>query len=286
MISRFWIGILVGIFLGALSVSASEVSGKLPQVAVLPVVGDEGITAAQVDFLTGQYAAGLIQTHAFTVLDRKQMDYILQEQGFQQSGVCQSSECQLQMGQLLGVEYVIAGNLVRFGSKYAFRSDYIHVGSGKVLHAVNSSATGKLEDVYDTLCTTVAQQLARAVRGDTLALVPTPAQLAQAPVVASAPVQTAPALTVAKAPARPLSARRKIALALWGSALAGGGVGWYFDREGKNYQSDFVAATANQDAPALLNAEENLDAAARNRNISYGTALGTLLVGGVLWYLN
>ena len=66
-----------------------------------PFVGDKSVTAEQLNFITGKFAGELMNTQVFHMLDRGQMDYILKEQGFQQTGTCNSSECQVQMGQLL-----------------------------------------------------------------------------------------------------------------------------------------------------------------------------------------
>ena len=271
-------------------VSAQE---KIPQIAVIPVQGDENLTAQQLSFLTGQLSAELVKTKAFTVLDRGQMEFILKEQGFQQSGACNSSECQVQMGQLLGVEYIVSGSLVRFDDLYALRADYIDVGTGKVVQSVDQNAQGELKNVYQELCAGVGQKLAKAVRGkkkkvptaavDSVAAIPAPAQLAQEAPAQSAPVKSVPA-EVSSEPSRPLSIKRKVALALWGGSLLGAGAGYYFNTQGDGYQADYVSARDAQDSDATQTAFDNTQAADRNRSISYGVSMGTLVVGAALWF--
>lgn len=288
-ISRYW---LVSLFLLLLctGVGAQE---KIPQIAVIPVQGDENLTAQQLSFLTGQLSAELVKTKAFTVLERGQMEFILKEQGFQQSGACNSSECQVQMGQLLGVEYIVAGALVRFDDLYALRADYIDVASGKVVQSVDQNAEGELKYVYQTLCAGVGQKLAKAVRGkkkkaesvavpvDSARTIPAPSQLAQEPL--AQPVKSVDA-EVASEPSHPLSTKRKAALALWGGSLLGAGAGYYFNGQGDGYQADYLSARDALDSDATQTAFDNTQAADRNRSIGYGVSISTLVVGAALWF--
>lgn len=260
--------------------------GTLPQIAVIPVQGDENLTAQQLSFLTGQLSAELVKTKAFTVLDRGQMEFILKEQGFQQSGACNSSECQVQMGQLLGVEYIVSGSLVRFGKKHALRADYIDVSSGKVTQSVDHDEVGELEDVYKTLCQGVGQKLAKAVRGkmnkvEAATAIPAPAQLAQES--QPEPVQSV-SPQVAVEPAKPLSTKRKVALALGGGSLLGTGAGWYFNGLGDTAAQDYDAAVTSLDKSAADDAFSRTESAQTGRNASYGVAAGTLVLGAVLWF--
>lgn len=270
--------ICLGLLAGSLAAQGVD---SLAHVAVIPVTGGQNIEAEQLSFITGQFAAELVKTRSFTVLDRGQMEYILQEQGFQQSGACNSSKCQVQIGQLLGVDYIVAGSLVRFGSTYAFRADYIEVASGKVLYAVNQKEEGALEDVYESLCSSIARQLARSVQP---ARVPAPGELAQESGAGLSLGESPQALSSAPAGrSNSLSVKRKIALALWGSSLLGAGAGWYFNGQGLDASDNYSAAEKTEDAAALRAAGSDMDAAALNRNVSYSYAVGALVVGAALW---
>lgn len=265
---------------------------RLPQVAVIPVSGDEELTVQQLSFLTGQLSAELVKTKAFTVLDRSQMDFILKEQGFQQSGICNTSECQVQMGQLLGVEYIVVGSLVRFGSKYALRADYIEVSNGKVTQSVDQDETGELEDVYKELCQGVGQKLAKAVRvkkkkeqvvtpENSAIVVPEPAALA----LESQPESVSYVSTqISDTPSAPLSTKRKVALALWGTSLLGAGVGRYFDSQGFTAAEDYDAALLALHLNDARNAYDRIGTAETGRKASYGVSVSALVVGSVLWF--
>ena len=256
---RIWVLLLL---FSALGICAAE-KPKIPNVAVMDFTGDTTVSVDQLKFMAGKFTSELIHSGAFTVLDRGKMDFILKEQGFQQSGACSSSECKVQMGQLLGVDFLVSGNLVRFGHEYAFRVEYINVGSGQIERTVELSEKGELEDVYKELCTEGALQLAQGAGGT--------------PVV--------PADAIPKAASHSLSTKRKIALALWGVALAGGGAGFYFDRQGSDYKTQWNNADTNHDLATLQDVGPKMDKAQTSRNVSYGVSIGAVVAGLVLWVL-
>jgi len=85
------------------------------------------------------------------------MDMILQEQGFQQSGACNTSECQVQIGQLLGADRIITGSLTRVDKLYTLNLKLVNVESGanEMSHALD--IRGSLEDVLRGGCFEMAQ---------------------------------------------------------------------------------------------------------------------------------
>jgi TolB-like protein len=231
-------------------------TSKLPAIAVLAFKGDQTVTPEQLEFITGKFAAELVATKQFTVLERGRMDFILQEQGFQQTGACNTSECQVQIGQLLGVDQMVAGNLVRFGTRYAFRAEYIDVGTGQILYTVEHAETGALEDVYENLCKVAAQKLAMAVSGKEPAS-PEPAPIAQAstPVATALPppqIDSTSQTPVLKAmphtdtkAKKGLSLKRKIGIALISMSAGAAGASVYFNEQVIERNENFEIAKAN-----------------------------------------
>ena len=140
--------------------TSSVIKSVQPNVAVIDFTGDTTVSADQLKFIAGTFIADLIGTQKFAVLDRGKMNFILNEQGFEQSGACNTSTCKMKMGQLLGVEYLIAGSLVRFGHEYAFSLEYVNVGSGQIEKTVQLAQKGELEGVYKDLCMQAARKLA------------------------------------------------------------------------------------------------------------------------------
>lgn len=118
-----------------------------PKIAILTIQGDQSSTQAQQQAITERLQAELIATSKFVVLDRNQIDMILKEQGFTNSGICDNSECQVQIGQLLGVEKIITGRVVDFAALYAFSLNYIDVATGVIEHTVSIEQKGELVNV-------------------------------------------------------------------------------------------------------------------------------------------
>ncbi|HSQ43031.1 MAG TPA: CsgG/HfaB family protein [Fibrobacteraceae bacterium] len=271
---------------------AQDSTTPKPNIAVIDFTGDQTVTPEQLSFITRKISSGLIATGNFVVLERGKMDYILKEQGFQQSGVCNSQECHVQVGQLLGVDNLVDGSLVRFGTKYAMHIEYLDVGSGEIVKSVDLNEKGKLEDVYETLCNNAVAQLMSVLNlpvtevdvpteSEPMATVEGP----QAKTILEQPSRVVPADAIPKAPQHPMSTKRKIALALWGTSLASAGVGFYFNNKGVSYQDDYEAAASEKNSAEILAAYNNTQDAEGYRNASYGVSIGALVLGAVLWFL-
>lgn len=242
-------------------------SQNTPSIAVLTFKGDQNVSPQQLEFITGKFTSELVASGAFKVLDRSRMDVILAEQGFQQSGACNGTECQMQIGQLLGVDNLVAGNMVRFGKEYAFHLEYIDVGTGQIQKTVELSERGELEDVYKTVCSKGAEQLVIAVRGE------------------QKQEQAKQALPK-KNESRPLSTKRKLALGLWGTGLAGAGTGIYFNQQMVAAGDDYDAAISGA-SPSKVRAEsayDDLQSATTGRKVSYGVSIGSVVLGSILWF--
>lgn len=130
----------------------------LPNVAVLDITGNfKDFSREDLSAIAGRFETELSKTGKMQILERRSMDLILQEQGFQQSGACNSSECQVQMGQLLGVDRIITGTLTKVDKLYTLNLKMVDVGSGQnsLSHALD--IRGSLEDVMRGGCYEMAQ---------------------------------------------------------------------------------------------------------------------------------
>lgn len=252
---------------------------SLPSVAVVEFSGDQTVSSDQLKFMTGKFVSELIQTQRFTVLDRGKMDYILREQGFQQSGACNTSECKVQMGQLLGMDYLISGSLVRFGREYGFRLEYVNVGSGQIEQTVELSQKGELEEVYKALCHEGANKLSMAVHHEAI---PQGTIDLRVPPDTSSNQISPNTLPVVTAPS--LSWKRKIALGMWGGALAGSGSGYYFNGKAESYADDYDVAYVDRSRTRTTAAYKQIENAKTGRSVSYGAAIGSFVLGAALWF--
>lgn len=145
---------LMLIFLTFFLLAAQE---EKKAVAVLPLDGID-ITSQEVQILTKKLSSELVKIGKFTVLDRGEMEAILEEQGFQQTG-CTSSECAVEMGQILGVQLIITGSVGRLNSLHYVEIRLIDVGTSQIIKTVDHNQPGTIEDVLITSMPILAADL-------------------------------------------------------------------------------------------------------------------------------
>jgi curli biogenesis system outer membrane secretion channel CsgG len=84
--------------------------------AVLDLNVSDGVTISDSRMIADRLETEMIQGGKYKVLERRRMSDILTEQGFQQTGSCAGTNCEVQIGQLLGVNRILAGSLGKVGS--------------------------------------------------------------------------------------------------------------------------------------------------------------------------
>jgi len=100
-------------------------------VAVLELEG-KGLTEMEASILTDRLRHELFQTGKYRVVERELMGEILNEQGFQLSE-CISTECMVEIGQLLGVDQMVGGSVSKFGTMYTIAVRLVSVETGEFL---------------------------------------------------------------------------------------------------------------------------------------------------------
>jgi len=139
---------------------AAEGKDKLT-VAITDLLA-KGVEASTADIISERFRSELLKTGHFRVMERGQMDMILKEQGFQQSGVCADAACLVEMGQMMGVDRMLAGSLGKLGSMYTLTVRLINVGTGEILITANEDCDCDIKDVLSRVVPSLAQQLAQA----------------------------------------------------------------------------------------------------------------------------
>ena len=120
-------------------------------VAVLEFEG-RGINQMEAATLTDRMMSELVNTNAVIMVERNQMDEILSEQGFQQSG-CTSSECAAEVGALLGVQNMVSGAFGKLGNSYTIDAKMFSVETGATVRAVTKTYKGAVSYTHLTLPT-------------------------------------------------------------------------------------------------------------------------------------
>ena len=126
-----------------------NIQQKAKRIAVLDLQG-EGVSKSAAKTLTDRLRSKLVNTGAFHVLEREQMDEILGEQGFQQSG-CVSDECLVEIGRLVGVEQMVGGSIGKIGQTYTLDLRTIDVQTGRILKTVSEDYRGDADGLLGVL---------------------------------------------------------------------------------------------------------------------------------------
>ena len=131
----------------------------VPTLAVNNLTG-HGLTESEVMTLTDVLRSRLMETGKFKVMERAEMESILKEQAFQNSGACTEEACMVEMGQLLGIEEILAGSIGQVGKAYSINVRIISVKSGEILRSVSHNYTGPIENLLTSEINVVAKKIA------------------------------------------------------------------------------------------------------------------------------
>ena len=107
--------------------------GKKLNVAVAdltPQNASRGDAALIGDLLRGE----LVKARRFTVIEKQNMDKVLAEQAFQQSG-CTSDECAVKLGKLLNAQRLVMGSFGKLLSRYFISIRVVDIESGKIIYS-------------------------------------------------------------------------------------------------------------------------------------------------------
>ena len=184
---------------------AENIAEGKKTLAVLAFEG-RGISEMEAATLTDRLMSEIVSTNAVIMVERTQMDEILQEQGFQQSG-CTTAECAAEVGALLGVQQMVSGSFGKLGSTYTIDSKLFSVESGATIRSVSKTYKGEVDGLLPVI---------EVVGWELVGLTP-PADLIARAGGTPEPVESQ------KEPRKPMSKGAK--RTLWAVLLIGGGLG-------------------------------------------------------------
>jgi len=182
-------------------------------VAILDLEG-RGISALEAQTLTDRMRSELVKTGAVTVVERGQMQEVLEEQGFQQTG-CTSAECAVEVGKLLGVSQMVTGAIGKIGQSYTIDIRLFSVESGAITRTVNSTYKGEIDGLIMEV-EKMAWQIVELAP-------PTGRFPGEEPAVAAAPPQQEQPVQVEKEKPKKKKRGRGLLLLTLAAAAVGGG---------------------------------------------------------------
>lgn len=102
----------------------------------------------------------MVKTGLFTVVERGQMNEILKEQGFQQTG-CTDQACAVQLGKLLSAKKILIGEVTKVGNSIIITVRIVDVEKGTSEFAANEKAGN--EDMLDKAGENITRKLAQNI---------------------------------------------------------------------------------------------------------------------------
>lgn len=183
-------------------------------IAILPLDA-KGIDQNLADIVSDAMISELNKQESFNALERSKMNEILSEQGFQESGSCDTENCQVQMGQLLGIDEMITGSIGKFDGSYIINVRRINLGSGKIEGSSTQSVEGGISELVGILIPNMVTEVCATqskVSESPSVLAPVPSQVlpidsSAGPQVRSLPVQTGGHQEESLAPAKKIYGR-------------------------------------------------------------------------------
>lgn len=88
-----------------------------------------------------------VRSDQYDILDRSNMEAILKEQNFILSDNCNSRECAVQIGQLLGVDKMLFGDIGTLGKKVIINLQLVDVATAKIERVLTETHVGEIEDL-------------------------------------------------------------------------------------------------------------------------------------------
>jgi TolB-like protein len=161
-----WLSVFLALNLLLSPLAASVAQGQTRASVAVMDMEPKGVPENEVSALSDRLRTELFRTGAFDVMERGKMQDVLKEQGFQQSGACNTDACAVEIGQLIGVQKIIGGSLGKVGKTYTVNLRMIDVKTGRIERSVTEDYTGEIDKLLTSTMKTVAYTLANSVASD------------------------------------------------------------------------------------------------------------------------
>lgn len=148
----------------ALAGGTSVVSAPLPDGPITIAVTDlkpEGVGASDAALLSELLRGELVKSGAVRVVEKANMEKILSEQAFQQTG-CTTQECAVKLGKLLNVRRMVVGTFGKLLGDYVVNIRVVDVETGAAAYA--DEARGNTSRDLQSAVREMASRMASAVK--------------------------------------------------------------------------------------------------------------------------
>ncbi|MCS7227786.1 MAG: hypothetical protein NZ839_02330 [Endomicrobia bacterium] len=112
--------------------SAAEGEVK-PRVAILDFRASEGVSPMEAAAICEELETALFASGVYNLIERRDIERVFREQGFQMSGVCEEDKkCIAEVGNILRVRLLVFGNVKRIGDKLVATAKMVDAKTAEV----------------------------------------------------------------------------------------------------------------------------------------------------------
>ena len=118
--------------------------GEKINIAVTDFEARAPLSQSEAAFISDFVRSDIVKSDRFNVVEKNNMDKVLAEQGFQQTG-CSSAECAVQIGKILNVKLMIVGSCGQLLGQYVITMNVVDVESAKIVYSDDLSVSNSEE---------------------------------------------------------------------------------------------------------------------------------------------
>ncbi|MCD6422833.1 MAG: hypothetical protein J7L42_01780 [Elusimicrobia bacterium] len=108
--------------------------GEKINIAVMDFEARAPLSQSEAAFISDFFRSDFVKLARFNVVEKNNMDKILAEQGFQQTG-CSTAECAVQIGKILNVRIMVVGSCGQLLGQYVITMNVVDVESAKIVYS-------------------------------------------------------------------------------------------------------------------------------------------------------
>jgi TolB-like protein len=143
----------------AIRTTASEMSQRLPQGGKVAVLSFTSPSDQLSKYVIDEMNDAIVNEGKLTVVDRQQLDLIMQEMQFQSSGLVGDDSAQ-EIGRMLGAQYIVSGSMELIAGSYRFRTRALTVENATIIYSGSRNVSS------DRIITSLTGGSGRAADGD------------------------------------------------------------------------------------------------------------------------
>ncbi|MEW6041392.1 MAG: CsgG/HfaB family protein [Elusimicrobiota bacterium] len=130
-----------------------------PTIAVVDFEG-KNVSAAESAGISDLLRSEIVKSNLLVVIERNNMEMILNEQKFQLSG-CTSQECAVKLGKILNVQKVVTGSVIKIGKSYYINISIVDVETAQIVSSdkIKTDSIEELADKTEELARTIVQRI-------------------------------------------------------------------------------------------------------------------------------